>query len=209
MTGGSSDRKPVPRRAVAFDLDGTLTLPALDFELIRREIGEFEGPILEALDGLPPARRARAIEVLERHEARAAAEARLRPHASEVLHALREHGVPTAILTRNSRASVAVVTGLHDLPVDLVRCREDGPPKPAPAPILDFCSAVGVGPSETICVGDHAFDLDCARAAGAGAVLLRIPGNEQFEARADAVIDDLRGVLTLLGLDGHPGTESA
>ena len=42
-------------QAVIFDLDGTLTEPFLDFDLIRREIGltPDDGGILEAMDKMP------------------------------------------------------------------------------------------------------------------------------------------------------------
>ena len=36
--------------AAIFDLDGTLTRPVLDFNAIRREIGDVEGPLLEAME---------------------------------------------------------------------------------------------------------------------------------------------------------------
>ena len=49
-----------------FDLDGTLTEPVLDFDAIRAEIGLPEGvPILEHLDVLDGAGRARAEAVTE------------------------------------------------------------------------------------------------------------------------------------------------
>ena len=42
-----------PIRGVIFDLDGTLTVPTLDFDAIRADIGAGDGPILEYLQGLP------------------------------------------------------------------------------------------------------------------------------------------------------------
>ena len=55
-------------RAVIFDLDGTLTQPLLDFDLIRAEIGLGPGPILEQLSALTQAERDRAETILRRHE---------------------------------------------------------------------------------------------------------------------------------------------
>ena len=37
-------------KAFIFDLDGTLTVPELDFAAIRAEMGIAEGPILEELE---------------------------------------------------------------------------------------------------------------------------------------------------------------
>jgi len=38
-----------PIEAIIFDMDGTLTVPVLDFDRIRSEIGLPAGPILESL----------------------------------------------------------------------------------------------------------------------------------------------------------------
>lgn len=181
-----------------FDLDGTLTLPDLDFAEIRREIGGIEGPILEALEAMPDEDRARAAEILDRHEALAAARARLQPFAAEVLEKLARRGVRTAILTRNSRASLARVLDDHDLRVDALRSREDGEIKPSAEPVLALCAELGVAAERTIVVGDYLFDLQSARAAGATAVLLRNDANRVHEAAADVAIDDLSGVLALI-----------
>ncbi|MCK5272001.1 MAG: hypothetical protein KAJ52_05470, partial [Sedimentisphaerales bacterium] len=58
--------------AVIFDLDGTLTQPYLDFDQIRSEIGNIDGPILEAMEQMPPPQRRKALEILHRHEQEAA-----------------------------------------------------------------------------------------------------------------------------------------
>ena len=46
--------QPYPLRAVAFDLDSTLTKPYLDFRKLRAQLGLAEGDILDWLAGLPP-----------------------------------------------------------------------------------------------------------------------------------------------------------
>ncbi len=56
--------------AIIFDLDGTLTVPVLDFGAIREELGLTDEPILEAMARMDAADRARAEAVLDRHERR-------------------------------------------------------------------------------------------------------------------------------------------
>lgn len=202
MSADDATSASSPARAVIFDLDGTLTLPDLDFAEIRREIGGIEGPILEALEGMPTEDRARACEILARHEALAAARARLQPFAAEVLENLARQGVRTAILTRNSRASLDRVLDDHGLHVDALRTREDGAIKPSPEPVLALCAELGVAAERAIVVGDYLFDLQSARAAGATAVLLRNDSNTLHEAAADVVIDDLSEVLALIADTG-------
>ena len=186
--------------AVIFDLDGTLLHSDLDFDLIRRQIGIAEGPVLEALETMSAADRLRAIEILEQHESQAAREARLNVHAHEVFAALAERGIKTALLTRNSRASVKTAMDRHNLKFDFVCSREDslGKIKPSPEPVLAICAALDVRPADTLMVGDYLFDLQSANTAGALSVLLRNDRNAEFIPFAWRVIDQLNELLDLL-----------
>ena len=186
--------------AVIFDLDGTLLHSDLDFDLIRRQIGIAEGPVLEALETMSAADRLRAIEILEQHESQAAREARLNVHAHEVFAALAERGIKTALLTRNSRASVKTAMDRHNLKFDFVCSREDlpGKIKPSPEPVLAICAALEVRPADTLMVGDYLFDLQSANTAGALSVLLRNDRNAEFIPFAWRVIDQLNELLDLL-----------
>ncbi|MFQ5411472.1 MAG: HAD family hydrolase, partial [Phycisphaerae bacterium] len=75
-------------------MDGTLTQSNLDFDLIRREIGLAEGPILESMYEMTPGDRARTEAILARHEAEGAAASELQPGAAEVVAAVRAAGIP-------------------------------------------------------------------------------------------------------------------
>src|SRR5262249_9780277 len=98
--------RPVQPRAVIFDLDGTLTEPLLDFELIRREIGLGHRPILEQLAGLSDEEKQRAETILRRHELLAIEQAVLADGCVELLALLQARGIPHGILTRNMRVAV-------------------------------------------------------------------------------------------------------
>ena len=82
-------------RAVIFDLDGTLTEPVLDFDAMRAEIGLLPGvPILEQLEQLDAAERARAEAIMLRHERAAIAQATLADGCADLLGHLRGDGDP-------------------------------------------------------------------------------------------------------------------
>jgi len=187
-----------PVRLVIFDLDGTLTEPYLDFDRIRAEIGLGPGPILEAMAHMSSEMRARAEAVLRRHEAEAAANSRLQEGAARVLGELKRRGICTAVLTRNSRISVEQVARKHGLVFDCVRTREDGPIKPSPEPVRAACRAMGVRPEETWTVGDHLFDIQAGRAAGATTVLML--GDRAVPDYADQADHVIRRLDELLGL---------
>lgn len=186
-------------RAVIFDLDGTLTEPLLDFDSIRADLGLADGPILEQLAGAPAAERARADAILRRHEDDAIERAVLADGCPELLALLRERGVPHGILTRNTRAAVTRFCVRFDLPFDAVFTREDGPPKPSPAGVLELCRRFGVTPEEALVVGDFKFDVLAGRAAGSRTVLVASEPPENLDewGPPDLVVGSLRDLLRL------------
>ncbi len=189
-------------RAVIFDMDGTLTRPCLDFDAIRAEMGLKREPILEAMARMAPEARARADAILVRVEAEAAAKSELNDGALETVRALAGHGIGTALLTRNSRASTDTVLARHGLSFAHIYTREDGPLKPDPAPVRTLCAALGVAPAETLMVGDYLFDIKSGRAAGARTALIVHDGDvPPYAGQADHIIRALGEVLTICGLE--------
>ncbi len=185
------------RRMVIFDLDGTLTRPHLDFDLIRREIGVDSEPILEAVGRMTAEARSRAEAILVRHESEAAAASVLQAGAAEVIAAIRKRGWPVALMTRNTRDSVQAFQIRHGIEFDLIRTREDGPFKPSPEPVLDLCGARGIAAANTWVVGDYHYDILCGNAAGATTVLLWESGQPRpaWADEADHVISKLSELL--------------
>lgn len=157
--------------AVLFDLDGTLTKPYLDFDVIRAEIG-VEGPILEAIASMDPVARRTAETVLLRYEAEAARCATLQEGALEVVDACRAGGHPVGILTRNARRSVNIILEAYNITVDAVRTRDDGAIKPSAEPALSLCEELAADPRRSWMVGDYLFDIQTGRDAGMRTVLM-------------------------------------
>jgi HAD superfamily hydrolase (TIGR01662 family) len=190
---------------VIFDLDGTLTVPILNFDLIRAEVGLPPGPILESLALLSEPLRAHAEEILHRHEHRAAHESVLQPNAKRTIATLRGTGWHVAILTRNAAKWTRVVLDKHGIDVDGLWTRDDGVIKPSPEPILRLCEKAGCDPNAGWMVGDHLFDLQSGRAAGCTTVLMVGDGpRPDYTSQADHVIEDL---WTLVELVGRPSPQ--
>ncbi|MBL7139508.1 MAG: HAD family hydrolase [Planctomycetes bacterium] len=190
-------------KLVIFDLDGTLLDSPLDFDAIRAEIGLPAGvPILEALEDIGPADRARAEAVIDRHETEAVRASRLIPGAADLLAHLRGRGVKTALLTRNSRASVEAAARRHSLVFDAAVTREDHEPKPSPQGVRHLMAACGARADETVLVGDFRFDIEAGAAAGVRTVaVVAQPTAWSVEATWQAA--DLKAVRALL--DGLMG----
>jgi phosphoglycolate phosphatase len=162
----------MPTRGAIFDLDGTLVDSALDFGLMRREMGLADGlPLLEAIARVPPADAERCWAILAEHERRGSQRATVYPGVAEFLDSLAERGWHRAIFTRNSRALTRATVTRLNLDFDTIISREDGPVKPDPAAIWKTCEAWGLHPRECIIVGDHRFDIEAGRRAGTYTVL--------------------------------------
>ena len=185
-------------KLVIFDLDGTLLETPLDFDAIRAEIGLPEGvPILEAMGGLTDDERVRANAIIDRHEAEASEESQLMPGAEKLLAWLRSQGVKVAVLTRNSRATLARAARRHGLAFDATVAREDNKPKPSPAGVHHIMETCGAGPVETVVVGDFRFDIEAGRGAGVRTVaLVAEPTDWSAEATWQAAgLDDVQTIL--------------
>jgi HAD superfamily hydrolase (TIGR01509 family) len=188
-------------KAVIFDLDGTITQPFLDFDAIRREMGypHDTGPILELMTNMTPQQRDEAEGILLAHEEKAVTESILNPGAKQTLIELRRRGILIGILTRNKRDNAVAVAKKHGLKFDAVVGREEGPVKPDAFGVLHLCEQFAIRPQESLVVGDYLFDLLCARAADAVAVLLK---NHQeaaeFAKHADFVIENVADILQII-----------
>ena len=188
-------------KAVIFDLDGTITRPYFDFDAIREEIGldRNSGPILESMEKMTPQQRLRAEKILDSHEQKALDESKLNNNAKETLSKLRAAGIHIGILTRNKKDNAFAIAKKHGLTFDAVVGREDGPVKPDSFGVLYLCKQFDVKPKETLLVGDYLFDLLCAKAAGAFAVLLKNHKQaEDFIENADFCIEKISQVLDII-----------
>ena len=191
----------MPIKAVIFDLDGTITEPYFDFDAIREEIGlpRDSGPILESMEKMTPQQRRTAEKILYYHEQKAVMESKLNADAKETLSTIRSEGIHIGILTRNKRDNAFAIARKHDLEFDAVIGREDGPVKPDAFGVLKLCRGFGVKPEETLLVGDYLFDLQCAKAAGAVAVLLANHHQAgKFIEHADFCIENISGILEII-----------
>ncbi|MER3489271.1 MAG: haloacid dehalogenase, partial [Meiothermus sp.] len=108
--------------------------------------------------------------------------ARLRAGIEDLLSALREQGLYTAIITNNHRASTAMVLAKHRLCFDLVLTREDGKPKPAPDLLLRALEHFGLEKHQAIFVGDSWADQQ----AGLRAFFLATPDNADLAPRFES-----------------------
>lgn len=160
-------------RTVIFDLDGTLTVPVIDFNALRAKLGIAHGvSIAHALNLRPQAERDAGFAVVREAELIAAREARANVGACELVHALHQRGIGTALVTRNSREAVAVTLKRLSLEFDVAVTREFGFLKPAPEPVTEALRLLESPADATLMVGDYRDDIEAGRAAGTTTCLI-------------------------------------
>ena len=188
-------------RTVIFDLDGTITKPFLDFDLIREEMGlaHNAGSILEIMEKMPQKQRKETEEILHRHEKRAVEQSCLNEGAESTLLSLRASSINIGILTRNRSMNALAVADKHHLRFDAIVGRDDGPVKPDGFGVLKLCEYFKTDPQEAIVVGDYLYDLMSAKATGAIAVLLKThKQKEDFSQHADYTIHSLDEIFKII-----------
>ncbi len=192
-----------PLHAIAFDLDSTLTRPYLDFRKLRQQLNLPEGDILKWLSQLSPTEQMQAQTLIEAFEQDGVENVEWNDGARETFAAVRAIGLPLAIVTRNSRASLVAVCQHLQIDVEVLVAREDAPPKPDPACLHHTASRLGAPVSHLLIVGDYRHDIDAGRAAGAMTALLT---NGQLppwaaEVRADLTITRIDELLNYLAVE--------
>jgi len=200
-------------RGVVFDMDGTLTVPNLDFADMYRRCGvDVRGDILAEVEIMPPEQKAKALQIIEDMEEEGRQTLQVMPGALELLSWLSAHNIPTALVTRNTQRTVQVLqekiqqmqqqqqSHLHhrqELSFSHVIARDDVrkiPPKPDPMALHVIAKEtwnIDLPSSEILMVGDSvANDVQFGRQAGVKTVLLRANNNKEHndESAIDADI---------------------
>ena len=164
-----------------FDMDGTLTISAHDFEFIRKELGIApQLPILEALNAMSDEQAEPLWQKLNELEEHFAEKSSLMHGAIELLESLKLRGVELAILTRNTMPVVEktlVACGLdHFFPMPHRLDRDSCTPKPSPDGINHLLNLWQADAESTVMVGDYLYDLQAGRSAGVTTIHLDTRG---------------------------------
>ncbi len=178
-------------RGVIFDMDGTLTLPVIDFALMRARLGIPEGDMLAAIRSWPPDKQAWAFAEVEALEEEASRQLKLQPGAEALMQALDRRGLPKAILTRNTEKSVLHLQRFLHSRFSVIVTRDFPTCKPDPAPALHICREWKLDPARVLLVGDYRDDILCGKRAGNLTCLLLNGRNAAFAELADFTVESL------------------
>ena len=183
-----------------FDLDGTLTVSAHDFEHMRRELGlEPQVPILEALHAMPDDMAAPLWEALNELEFYYAGKASIMQGANELLQQLHDKGRQLAILTRNTMPVVKHTLQACSIdqffPLDHILDRDSCIPKPSPDGIQRLLKFWQAEADDTVMVGDFLYDLEAGKGAGVATVHLDTRGDVDWSEFTDIRVEGLGEII--------------
>lgn len=213
------------RRAVLFDLDGTLIDTAPDMVRILQDMLTAHGAaplpyeqvrsvVSNGSLGLvrlafPDASEARLrefqAEYLERYGADVCRDSRLFPGLDTLLIALEVHGRPWGVVTNKpERMTTPLMSALNLL--DRAACVVSGDTlpqrKPDPKPLLYASQQAGFAPADAVYVGDALRDIEAGRAAGMLTVGVQygyiVDGDSAHDWAADHVAADIGELTTII-----------
>jgi HAD superfamily hydrolase (TIGR01509 family) len=191
------------RRHWIFDLDGTLTVSAHDFEHMRRELGLApQVPILEALQAMPESEAAPLWKVLNELEFYYAGKASVMQGANELLQKLYASGCQLAILTRNTMPVVKHTLQAckidHFFPLDHILDRDSCIPKPSPDGVKRLLEFWQADADDTVMVGDFLYDLEAGKGAGVATIHVDTRGDVDWSEFTDIRVEGLGEIIAYL-----------
>ncbi|GAX82142.1 hypothetical protein CEUSTIGMA_g9570.t1 [Chlamydomonas eustigma] len=177
-----SSRIPVTQKFL-YEGDGTLTEGHIDFADMRQRTKIPQGDLFTVLEASTPEHIKQAMGVILDIEAEAAAKVSMKPGLIKALTLLRDNKVKTALVTRNTRASVKAFFDLigpeWEGLFDPVLTREFPFVKPDKRLLLHVANEWRVYPSTLLMVGDSFEDVEVGNAAGTATCLVAGGGNEK------------------------------
>lgn len=217
--------------AIIFDFDGTLAQLTLDFTLMKRKLAALyeayteerpelpDTPALEWLNELAEDIEAyegremglefhsRGRLIIQATELDAARDSTLLPFTRDLLVDLRQRGIKTGIITRNSTAAVKVVFPDIERCCDVFLPREEvSAVKPDPMHLLTALEKLGVAPEHALMVGDHTMDVETGKRAStrtAGVASGSLDEPTLKAGGADLVAVDAGVLMDLLKDEGY------
>lgn len=186
-------------KGVVLDMDGTLTMPTIDFAKMYEDCNVPKGcDILAEIERMDPAEADRCRSIISQMEDEARRSMVLMPGAVELGRWLHLHGIPFALVTRNTARTVETLVDAWSEkggpPFEIVLSRDECnglPPKPHPASLIEIASKWNIdvsssssssaaeykngGGDSVVMVGDSLrHDVAFGKAAGVSTALLDI-----------------------------------
>ncbi len=186
-------------KGLIFDMDGTLTVPLIDFKKIRQELNISEkGDLAGIINSWAEPRRSHAWKVIEKYEIYAIENNCLQTGVENALKRFAQANMRLAIITRNTVRSTEALLARLPVKFDPVLTREFPYIKPAPEPVLHILDVWRIEAEECIMVGDYIHDIQSANAAGAFSCYFKNPDVKHWDEHADFTVSSYQELENLV-----------
>ncbi|EGG15967.1 hypothetical protein DFA_09638 [Cavenderia fasciculata] len=187
-------------KGIIFDLDGTLTLPVMDFGLLRRNLGlhTTTRDVLEAIKDWTPEQQVQGHKIIHDFEMDARNKLVIQPGASELMQLLETLNIKKAIHSRNNLANITYFQDQLGYKFDPLVGREIEPPKPNPAGCQHISKHWLIDAKDILFIGDSKDDLLTSKAFGSCSVLLVNEHNDKAKEMADLCVNSLEEFRQLI-----------
>jgi len=187
-------------KGLIFDMDGTLTVPLIDFKKMKQELNITEegGDLTKIIASWPKPRREQAWKIIEKFEIYAIENNRLQTGAENALKRFAQANIHLAIITRNTSRSTEALLAKLSVQFNPVLTREFPHIKPAPEPVLHILDAWQIKPDECMMIGDYIHDVESANAAGAFSCYFKNPNVTHWEEEADFTVSSYKELENLV-----------
>ncbi|TIH13091.1 HAD family hydrolase [Marinifilum sp. JC120] len=214
--------------AIIFDFDGTLAELTIDFDEMKKRLKALgrafldplpkkDAPALEWVDfiadclaeddpDLGKEFHTRCRFLIITMEVEAARNGKLFPFTCEILSSLRNSGIKTGIITRNTASAVReLVPEIDDISGCFLSREDVRNVKPHPEHLFKALEKIGVDASNALMVGDHPMDIETGKRAGAmtaGVATGRMSVEELTKAEPDFVAANCAELMQMLEKEG-------
>jgi len=214
-------------KAIIFDLDGTLINSAIPFKkmksriikyledigvtpgLLNEEMLNFEITHLAVNDlrskGFSQQYIKKALDevsnIMNEVEIESSDDASLIPNVPETLKALKNRGLKLGLMTRSCREYAEKILEKFDLRkfFDVIIARDDVEnPKPDPSHAIKLLGFLNVNAEETLFIGDHWSDAECAKRSGLKFVLFKREGSPRMGDSGILKIRNMKEILRII-----------
>ena len=160
-------------KAVIFDMDGTLSVPYINWQKLRQQIDcPVEKTIIEHIESLPPDRGKKANNILLAKEREACEKADLNNGVHELLDHLHNKDLRLALVTNNHGDAMRVFLQRHNLQFEIALSRDDGRLKPASDLIEKALAFFDLNAHEAVGIGDGRYDIEACQKIGVPCIYL-------------------------------------
>jgi HAD superfamily hydrolase (TIGR01509 family) len=175
---------------IIFDMDGTLTVPEIDFTKIRQELGVEKGlDLLEYPKQLNEIDRKNYFNKLEELEKKSYINLKFQEGLISTLYKFKNAHIKLSIITRNCESNTNYIINKLNIDFDPILTREFDHIKPHPQPIHHIISRWNIKPEKALIVGDFKDDILCGKNAGISTCFFQNKNKASYSELADFTIN--------------------